>query len=224
MSRFLLLILLSGMAWGAAAAEQAALQDGLRTFANYCLSCHSLQYQRYERVAQDLGIPEALMRDNLIFTGDEFTAPMRSSLSPEDAKHWLGAVPPDLTLVATVRGEAWLSDFLQSFYEDASRPHGVNNLLLPNLAMPHVLAAWQGRQVLNCTTPAPCTLTHVANSGQLSPEVFTQRVANLVAFLAYCAAPYQADSQRLGAYVLGFLGIFSLLTFWLKREYWRDIV
>mgnify|MGYP000497932909 CR=1 FL=1 len=44
-------------------------QDGARTFANYCMGCHSAKYQRYERVARDLGIPEGLMLENLVFTG-----------------------------------------------------------------------------------------------------------------------------------------------------------
>ena len=38
--------------------DKASLQDGARTFVNYCMGCHSAQYQRYERVATDLGIPE----------------------------------------------------------------------------------------------------------------------------------------------------------------------
>ena len=41
--------------------DKASLQDGARTFVNYCMGCHSAQYQRYERVATDLGIPEELM-------------------------------------------------------------------------------------------------------------------------------------------------------------------
>ncbi len=37
--------------------DKAAMQDGARTFANYCMGCHSAKFQRYERVADDLGIP-----------------------------------------------------------------------------------------------------------------------------------------------------------------------
>ena len=36
--------------------DKAAMQDGARTFANYCMGCHSAQYQRYERVADDLSL------------------------------------------------------------------------------------------------------------------------------------------------------------------------
>lgn len=41
--------------------DKAALQDGARTFVNYCMGCHSAKFQRYERVADDLGISHALM-------------------------------------------------------------------------------------------------------------------------------------------------------------------
>src|SRR5690606_30082708 len=45
--------------------DKAALQDGARTFVNYCMGCHSAKFQRYERVADDLGIPHELMLENL---------------------------------------------------------------------------------------------------------------------------------------------------------------
>lgn len=37
--------------------DKAAMQDGARTFANYCMGCHSAKFQRYERVADDLVYP-----------------------------------------------------------------------------------------------------------------------------------------------------------------------
>ncbi|MFP3428082.1 cytochrome c1, partial [Pseudoalteromonas sp. SIMBA_162] len=49
-------------------ADKAALQDGARTFANDCMGCHSAKFQRYERVADDLGIPHDLMLSKLVFT------------------------------------------------------------------------------------------------------------------------------------------------------------
>jgi len=34
--------------------DKAAMQRGARTFVNYCMSCHSAKYSRYDRVGRDL--------------------------------------------------------------------------------------------------------------------------------------------------------------------------
>ena len=89
---FAVLALLPGLAMAAGASVQldkadydlsdkASLQRGATTFMNYCAGCHSTQYQRYNRVAEDLGIPEDLMRDNLIFNGAKVGDLMKSSIS-----------------------------------------------------------------------------------------------------------------------------------------------
>lgn len=130
--------------------DKAAMQDGARTFANYCMGCHSAKFQRYERVATDLGIPADLMMEKLVFTGAKIGDHMDIGMKPADAKTWFGAAPPDLTLVARVRGTDWLYSYLRSFYEDPKRPWGVNNVIFPNVGMPNVLAPLQGRQVIGC--------------------------------------------------------------------------
>ncbi len=45
-----------------------SLQRGARNFFNYCAGCHSLQYMRYEQIAEDPNISEEQLLDNLIFT------------------------------------------------------------------------------------------------------------------------------------------------------------
>ncbi len=150
--------------------DKAALQDGLKTFANYCMGCHSAQYQRYERVATDLGIPEEIMMDNIVFTDAKIGDHMKSGMNPADAKVWFGAAPPDLTLVARVRGNDWLYSYMRSFYEDPTRPYGVNNTVFPNVGMPHVLAKLQGRQVLPSALPegeaVTCKQVQVVENGR----------------------------------------------------------
>jgi len=224
--------------------DKAALQDGARTFANYCMGCHSAQFQRYERVAKDLGIPEDVMLKNLVFTGAKIGEHMKIGMKPQDAKVWFGAAPPDLTLVARVRGADWLYTYLRTFYEDPTRPYGVNNKVFPNVGMPNVLVGLQGRQVEGCKqvqmvehgkkvfdplTGTPMTeeschqLTVVPKTGTLSEAEFDDKVKNLVSFLAYSANPVQLESQRIGVYVLLFLAFFFVFAYALKREYWRDV-
>ena len=224
--------------------DKAALQDGARTFVNYCMGCHSAKFQRYERVADDLGIPHELMLEKLVFTGAKIGDHMNIGMQAEDAKAWFGAAPPDLTLVAKVRGDDWLYSYLRSFYADPSRPLGSNNKVFPNVGMPNVLVGLQGNQVIGCKqvqteidgkrqfdplTGSPLTheacdqLTIEPNSGTLTPEQFDEKVKNLVTFLAYSANPVKLESQRIGTYVLLFLAFFFVFAYLLKREYWKDV-
>ena len=132
--------------------DKASLQRGARTYMNYCLGCHTLQYQRFERTADDLGIPHDMMTEHLVFEpsariGDLIT----NNLSVEDAKAWFGAVPPDLTLYTSLKGgPEYLYTYMRVFYEDRSRPFGVNNLLFENVGMPHPLLDLQGLQRKTC--------------------------------------------------------------------------
>ena len=224
--------------------DKAALQDGARTFANYCMGCHSAKFQRYERVADDLGIPHDVMLKNLVFTGAKIGDHMNIGMQPEDAKAWFGAAPPDLTLVARVRGTDWLYSYLRSFYEDPSRPWGVNNTVFPNVGMPNVLAPLQGRQVIGCKqvqivedgkkqydplTGTPLTheacdqLTVLPKTGALTEEQFDEKIKNLVTFLAYSANPVKLEHQRIGTYVLIYLAFLFVFAYLLKREYWKDV-
>ncbi len=224
--------------------DKAALQDGARTFANYCMGCHSAKFQRYERVADDLGIPHEVMLDNLVFTGAKIGDHMKIGMQPNDAKAWFGAAPPDLTLVARVRGTDWLYSYLRAFYEDPSRPWGVNNKVFPNVGMPNVLAPLQGRQVIGCKqvqivedgkkqydplTGTPLTheacdqLTVLPKTGALTEEQFDEKIKNLVTFLAYSANPVKLEHQRIGTYVLIYLAFLFVFAYLLKREYWKDV-
>lgn len=225
-------------------ADKAALQDGARTFVNYCMGCHSAKFQRYERVADDLGIPHEVMLEKLVFSGAKIGDHMNIGMQPADAKAWFGAAPPDLTLVARVRGTDWLYGYLRAFYEDPARPWGVNNAVYPNVGMPNVLAGLQGRQVKGCqqvqqftdgkprTDPlngSPLTeqacdqLTVVPGTGSMDQAQFDATVRNLVTFLAYSANPVKLHSQRIGTYVLLFLAVLFIFAYLLKREYWKDV-
>jgi ubiquinol-cytochrome c reductase cytochrome c1 subunit len=224
--------------------DKVAMQDGARTFVNYCMGCHSAKFQRYERVADDLGIPHELMLDKMVFTGAKIGDHMVAGMQPADAKSWFGAAPPDLTLVARVRGTDWLYGYLRSFYEDPARPWGVNNKVFPNVGMPNVLVGLQGRQIIGCKqvqvveddkkqydplTGSPLTheacdqLTIVPKTGTLTEEQFDEKIKNLVTFLAYSANPVKLQHQRIGTYVLLYLAILFIFAYLLKREYWKDV-
>jgi cytochrome c1 len=132
--------------------DKASLQRGARTYMNYCLGCHSLQYQRYERMANDLEIPHELVLEHLVFNPDtRIGSLIENSMSEDNAKAWFGAAPPDLTLYTSLKGGPdYIYTYLKSFYEDADRPFGVNNLVFENVGMPHVLVDLQGLPQKTC--------------------------------------------------------------------------
>jgi ubiquinol-cytochrome c reductase cytochrome b subunit len=205
--------------------DQASLQRGLSSYMNYCHSCHSLKYARYERTATDLGIPENLMMENLSFGEASFGDLMENTMRAEHGNAWFGVVPPDLTLIARVRGPEWLYTYLRSFYEDDTRVWGVNNSTFPNVGMPNVLYALQGDVICsnNASAPEDCELTHVDGTGELTPEEFDAMIYDMVNFLYYVGEPIRLKRQEIGVYVLGFLAILLVLVTLLNREYWRRI-
>ena len=104
--------------------DQASLQNGAKLAVNYCMGCHSFKYSRWERVANDIGIPNQMMLDNMVFTGQKIGELMTISMPEDGAKEWFGAAPPDLTLVARARSSEWVYTYLRNFYVDPSRPLG----------------------------------------------------------------------------------------------------
>lgn len=216
--------------------DQASLQRGAKYFVNYCMGCHSLQYMRYNRMAEDLGIAETDLRENLIFNGTKPGGLMTISMRPEDGEKWFGTAVPDLTLVTRWRSPDWVYTYLKSFYVDPSRPYGVNNTVFPDVGMPHVLQGLQGEQravYAEAHVPegeegaeAPKMVMdglELVDAGTMSPAEYDVFVRDLVGFLAYAGEPIQLERRRLGVYVLLFLGLFFIVAFALKKEYWRDV-
>lgn len=196
--------------------DKESLRRGVELFQDNCAGCHSTQYQRYQRVAEDLDIPVDEMR-KLIHTDAKIGELMENSIETKDAAKWFGAAPPDLTLVARVRGEDWVYSYLKGFYKDPSRPFGVNNTVFPSVGMPHVLEGLQGMPVKQ----EDGSIT--VSGGSLSAEEYDQVVRDLTGFLVYSAEPVKLERENLGKWVLGFLFIFFVIAYLLKKEYWKDV-
>lgn len=227
-----------------------SLQRGLNLYVNFCLGCHSLQYQRYERTADDLGgIPHELVTSNLIFTGQKIGEHFKSAMSSEDAKAWFGAEPPDLTMVTRVRSPQWVYNFLLTFYEDTSRPFGVNNKVFDNVGMPHALLPLQGVQKEVCEGKRPIDILKVQNlieqdrvedikaggvencgfleleegTGLYGADQFDQAAFDIANFLHYVGDPTRSEREELGRYVIAFLVVLLILAYFLNRNYWKDV-
>ena len=229
--------------------DMTSLQNGAKLFVNYCLSCHSAEYSRYNRVAEDLGIPEALLKENLMFTTEKVGDLMKTTMPAEDAKEWFGITPPDLTLVSRVRKPDWVYTYLRAFYQDDNSPSGWNNSLFENVAMPHSMYELQGVQRLvgkiDPDHSASSIDAHAAegdvnsengslkvvgdaqfelvHAGKMTPEEFDSAMLDLTAFLVYLAEPAQLKRHRIGVFTLAFMIILMGLCYLLKKEYWRDV-
>jgi len=210
--------------------NKQSLQRGASLFVNYCLSCHSANLMRYERVGSDLGIDEKLVSENLIFTGGKVGDLMTVATAPADSKVWFGTVPPDLTVIARARGVDWLYSYLRSFYRDDSRSIGTNNLIFPDVGMPNVLWELQGVQETVITTEkgkkgkeVKVVDLELVEPGLLTPVEFDRSVRDLVNFLDYMGEPAKHDRRALGTKVILFLLVFLVLAILLKRDYWKDI-
>ena len=182
--------------------DTASLQNGAKLFMNYCSGCHAIGFMRYNRIAKDLNLSDSLVAEHLMFAGEKPGETITTAMPKEGAAKWFGGTPPDLSLVARAKGTDWIYTYLRGFYEDDSKVFGVNNKVLENASMPDVL--WSLKE------------------GKSEAE-FDQDVRDITNFLDYVGEPAKLIRTSLGVWVLLFLGVLLVLTYLLKKEYWKDV-
>ena len=218
--------------------DQAALQNGAKLFVNYCLNCHGATYMRYNRM-KDIGLTDEQIKSNLMFAADKVGDTMKVSLDVKQAKEWFGAQPPDLSVIARSRagsngsGADYLYTYMRTFYRDETKATGWNNLVFPNVGMPHVFWELQGVQRAVFADEPDAhhkgKTLHVFKGfqqdqpGTLSKGEYDAAVADLVAFLQWMGEPAQNQRVRLGVWVLMFLSVFTIIAWRLNAAYWKDI-
>jgi ubiquinol-cytochrome c reductase cytochrome c1 subunit len=218
--------------------ELPALQNGAKLFVNNCLNCHAASAMRYNRL-KDIGLTDEQIKNNLLFTGEKVGDLMKVSLLAKDAKDWFGAVPPDLSVIARAKasgagsGADWLYTYMRTFYKDDTRPTGWNNMVFPNVGMPHVLWEMQGVRTAKFVDEKdphhPEKTVHKfagfeqVKPGKLTTIEYDNATADLVGYLQWMGEPVQNDRKRLGVWVLLFLGCFAFLAWRLNASYWKDI-
>ena len=216
----------------------ASLQNGAKLFVNYCLNCHSASAMRYNRL-RDIGLTEDEIKNNLLFTQDKVGGMMTVAMQPDDAKAWFGAVPPDLSVMARAKsshegsGADYLYTYLRTFYKDDTRPTGWNNMVMPNVAMPHVLWQLQGVQAAKYEDVAdehePGKTEHKfvgfeqVSKGTMTKAEYDTNVADLVAYMNWMAEPAQNTRKKLGTIVVLFLTAFAFLAWRLNASYWKEV-
>lgn len=180
-----------------------SLQKGARLFIDNCMGCHTLEHQRYARMAEDLGFSQEVTEQELILSPElAFNDQMRIAMPKADAEVWFGTAPPDLSLMTRIQSPEYVYNFLRNFYADDSKPWGVNNHVFPDVGMPNVLDGLQK---------------------SLSKQDFDQLAYDITNFLTYVAEPTRYQADRLGPRVLIFIAIFFVLSYFLYKEFWRDV-
>jgi ubiquinol-cytochrome c reductase cytochrome c1 subunit len=210
--------------------DETSLQRGAKTFVNYCLSCHSAAYMRYNRMGEDIGISDDILKTNFMFGTDKVGDTMTIAMSNDDSIEFFGVVPPDLSVIARSRGADWLYTYFKTFYVDESRPFGVNNLAFRDVGMPHVLWQLQGMQRLaeqdqddkGHHSPSYSDL-ELMTPGTQTEEEYDQTVRDLVNFLVYVGEPIKLKRAKIGVWVMLYLFVFMIVAYLLKKEYWRDV-
>jgi ubiquinol-cytochrome c reductase cytochrome c1 subunit len=218
--------------------NMAALQHGAKLFVNYCLNCHNASSMRYNRL-KDLGLSEEQIKANLLFTGDKVGEMMTTTMKPADAKAWFGVVPPDLSVIQRAKasgagsGSDYLYTYLRTFYQDNTRPTGWNNLVVNNVAMPHVLWELQGVQkVVMKEVPDPHEHGKMIHQfagfeqvtpGKLQKLEFDTAVADLVGYMEWMAEPAAQTRKKLGAVVVLFMALFAFLAWRLNASFWKEV-
>ncbi len=188
-----------------------SVKRGAKFFASVCMACHTAVYLRYNKLAEESGV----LYDKM----------------PVNVKSWPnGITPPDLSLEVDARGADWVYTYLHSFYVDTSRPSGVNNLLVPNTAMPGIIMAFQGPQLYSGNLPSLSMLGNqlewfdlltLQKQGTMTSEQFDQTMRDVVDFLAYAAEPFHEQQVKLGRWIIGFLIILFVFMYLLKKSYWH---
>ncbi|MBL0164206.1 MAG: cytochrome c1 [Xanthomonadales bacterium] len=208
--------------------DLGSLQNGAKIYFNYCSGCHSLSLMRYSRIAEDLRLSQEQVMQNLNFTPANFGDRIPPSINAADGKAWFGVAPPDLSLMARAKGVDYVYNYLKSFYLDSSRPIGWNNTAFPNAAMPNALWELQGVQTARFKpveggNPGEFEGFDLHQAGKLNPEEFDGVARDVANFLQYAAEPAAMQRKSIGIWVIVFLAVFTLIAYFLKQEYWKDV-
>jgi ubiquinol-cytochrome c reductase cytochrome c1 subunit len=122
-------------------------------------------------------------------------------------------------VIARSRGPDWLYTYLRGFYRDANTPTGWNNIVFPNVGMPHALWMLQGERGYDAEKKV---FTELSKGSQSAVE-YDATVRDLVNFLAWVGEPAALKRRQIGIVVLFVLGVLFIFTYLLKKEFWKDI-
>ncbi len=219
--------------------DQAQLQRGFQVYREVCSNCHSLNLVAFHNL-EDGGGPrlseaqvKALaasykIKDGPNESGEMYERPGRPSdyfpwnfPNEQAAKAALGAVPPDMSLLAKARSYArgfpvfLIDPFIQ--YQEQG-PDFIYALLTgyTNENDPNWNEYFPGHRI---GMPKPLT-DGVVDYQDGSPKTVEQYAKDVSAFLMWTAEPKLEERKRLGLSVLVFLLVYAALLYAAKKRIW----
>lgn len=211
--------------------DKAALRNGALYTMHMCVACHSLQGARYSSLPKVLGMSKTRFEKIIGTNGKHYHDTITSTMPPKVIKAFVKILPPDLTDIARRHSPAWLYTYITSFYVDPSRPNGVNNTVLYNVAMPDVFAPLQGLQKpvkiegLRFGSPAKVAVgVKPLTQGSMTKAQFDRTARDIVDFLYAVAHPHEQERARLGPWILGLFLLLSVVTYLIYKLYWRRVI
>lgn len=209
--------------------DRAQLQRGFQVYKEVCSACHSVKRLAFRNLL-DLDFSEAEVKaiaagyevtDGPNKEGEMFQRPAKPSdhipgpHANEQAARAAngGALPPDLSLIAKARegGPDYVHALLTGYGEppaDIVMNTGMNynKVFLGNqIAMPQPLSDGQ---------------VEYSDGTKASVDQMSQDVA---AFLMWSAEPKMEDRKAIGFRVMIFLGILTILLYFVKKKVWSDV-
>jgi ubiquinol-cytochrome c reductase cytochrome c1 subunit len=180
--------------------DTESLQRGAVHFVNYCMACHSANLMRYNRVARDLGWTEDEVVSLLSYDQRLPVDYMKTWMKEGISEQLFGIQAPDLSVMTRAKGNDYIYTFIRGYYQEEDGTW--NNKVLEGTSMPNVLEG-----VRRHSTEAE----------------FDQFTTDLVNFMDYVGEPTKVQRWDMGWKVIAFLFVLLILTYLLKREYWRDV-
>ncbi|MDI9347273.1 MAG: cytochrome c1 [Methylacidiphilales bacterium] len=211
--------------------DKASLQRGARAFMDYCSGCHSLKYATYNQFGNILGMgvdSSEIIKKYLIYPLDSFGEKIKygekvsAGLEENYAIQVYLTKVPDLSLITRVRNKDWLYSYLTGFYRDTTKQTGFNNVIFKDVAMPNPFWEIQGIQYLEDSETKNANLI-VHKEGLLSKTEFHAFVLDIVNFLTVLSDPSKSERERIGIWVVMFLVLLSIVTYFLHLSYWKEV-
>jgi ubiquinol-cytochrome c reductase cytochrome c1 subunit len=220
--------------------DQAQLQRGFQVYREVCSNCHSLKMVAFRNLA-DRGGPsfseaqvKALaakyqIKDGPNDAGEMFERPGRPSdyfpwsfPNEQAARAALGAVPPDMSLLAKARSyergfPLFLIDPIIQYQEQG--PDYIYALLngYTDPKDPNWNEYMPGHKI---AMPMPLS-DGAVDYADGSPKTVPQYAKDVTAFLMWAAEPKLEERKRLGFGVLIFLFVYALLLLVVKKKIWH---
>ena len=178
-----------------------SIKSGAEVVTSVCMVCHSLKYIRYRdllSIGLDLQSVTTLRGQHALESG------LTALMDHEALLATFALVPPDLSLITKTRrqGDQYVYALLSAYHEDDKGQ--IKNTLNPDTRMPDVLS-----------------FGSVKN--ETDRKVLLGNLRDVTAFLNWSADPNEMKRHRLGYYVIGYLVIYTLLMYALKRREWAKL-